>query len=825
MILAKIKKDKKGNENIVLKLEHDPNEADGKFSELESFWNSIHTLQDKGKFWFNKKQTPIYSFEILSDKEGAKFYFSIPKQYKNIIAKKLNAVYPYIEINEVEEDPIKKFKELNDEFIESFELRLTEHYSQPLKLKDSTQTFLNNLLNSINHSDEEEISLIQVLVKPLPESWNKKQMTMKIGKFHNSNIVVKILVYILGVIITSLAMLVSGGKIGSMKDITNQNNKEDKTEEQKFGKPCFNVSIRLATKSKDLIIAKENAKSISSAFTNLDNKNSLRPIKINFSYIEEREMNKRKMKNQVFNSTELTQVTSLPGAKVNADNVIKTSIKMPYDNNVPTKGIVFGISNKKPVAFPMIPLSKEKYKELHEKYEKIIDNICKPRLVLGQMGTGKSEWIINYAISLAKMGVGLIVVDPKNDTQQRLIESLPDELMHLVDYIDLGDLAYPAAMNIFRKRKKNDPTEISLIVTSLINFFKKEFGKSWGFAMQQLIQMTGNAILLDDVSTLYEFQLMLTSKEYREKIINKMEEMLEDKNTKSKVMLKELLHYWKQFNSMSPKEQRTTISSTMNKIGVFMANRLIRAIVSQRESYDFRKAGDEGRITIINIPEGILNPENTRLLASFINKAIWLDFQSRAEISIHERYPTVWLIEEAHEVIDEEFIGVLTKSRGYRLGVTILTQGLTNFDNKGMKEIKELILTNCKNKILFRLGHQDARALAEEMSVTPFDLMNLPDYHFYGKILLDGGKVSNTFFAKSLPPAEVLRSYDEFKYNHKSGKLSIDEIEEELDKRHNIQNTLTIYNMSSNEEEDTNMQEVNDVKSKKRMNSPIKVLQ
>src|SRR6185312_7400763 len=113
------------------------------------------------------------------------------------------------------------------------------------------------------------------------------------------------------------------------------------------------------------------------------------------------------------------------------------------DKDIPSSGIVFGRSpqqDNKLVAFPMKTISVEKYDEIYEQYEKLIDNLCKPRLVLGQMGTRKSEWIVNYALSLVNAGLSVILVDPKNDTQERLIESIPENKINKIDYLNLGDL-------------------------------------------------------------------------------------------------------------------------------------------------------------------------------------------------------------------------------------------------------------------------------------------------------------------------------------------------------------------------------------------------
>lgn len=95
-----------------------------------------------------------------------------------------------------------------------------------------------------------------------------------------------------------------------------------------------------------------------------------------------------------------------------------------------------------------------------------------------------------------------------------------------------------------------------------------------------------------------------------------------------------------------------------------------------------------------------------------------------------------------------------------------------------------MILTNCKNKIAFRLGRQDASEFKEEFEPLGFsDLANCPDYHFYGKILLPDGNVSNLFFGEAPSMAIKLRNYDDFVKKHQSGKFTVDEIENELEER------------------------------------------
>lgn len=420
------------------------------------------------------------------------------------------------------------------------------------------------------------------------------------------------------------------------------------------------------------------------------------------------------------------------------------------------------------------------------KNSQIIDNLVKHRLIMGGQGSGKSEFVTTLAINGLKRGVPFILMDPKFDTQKRLIESIPDEYIDSIEFLDLGDLLYPPALNIFRKRKDNDPTENSLIVTSFISYMKKQFDRSWGYNIERTLQMTTDAILLDDTSTMSEFYFMLTEQTYRQAIIEVIKAKLSEPHVDNKSRLKQLLKYWSDYEARYEKNPISTnkeIEPIMNKIGSFIGNRFINAIVSQRESYDFKKAGDMGKSVIINIPEGIINQDNMALLSGFISKAIWADYQSRDDTEMAKRYPVQWLIDEAHTMIDSEIVGIMQKARSRRLGLNLITQTLASLDMRGTK-ISDIIMDNCKTKLIFKIGYVDARILCDEFApLTTKDLSDCPDYHYYGRILLPNGTISKPFYAHAPMPAPVLRSYDNYKENHRSGKLTIGQIEDDIEDR------------------------------------------
>lgn len=723
---------------------------------------------------------PVFTFGIMSEGNDTIFYIVFPEQYENIFIKKYAAINSYIQFEEIE-DPLIAFVQKQEKEqlynVSGYEMKLLkEDENKHLKMKDAERQFMPNLLNAMNNAESTDRSIVEISIQAVAELKDREfNNKLTKGLFTVTDCAFKGLGFILD------TCVMNGQLSKREEELPFQKRSEKNNQQNQVTLLKFNTNIRLMSKSIDIKCVEDNIKGMSAVFSDLSDGNSLVPIKLKYEH-----MYSRNMKNSsILTTYEIVQFLHLPDKSISAGNIQSSNCKKLQDRNVANEGLVFGDWNNVNVAFPMekLPLSKEEFKRRYKAIERIVDNRSKPILILGQQGTGKSEFIINFTLSLAAMNMGVFVVDPKNDTQQRLIESLPEEYLSRLVYINFGDTQYPPSMNIFRKRHENDPTENSLIVTSFISLMKKEFSKNWGFKIQRTLQMTAEAILLHNPSTLNEFELMLTEREFREYMIEFMKALITDEEVKGKAHIKKLIRYWEQFNSLDDKVIVKEVEPVMNQIGVFLSNRVIKSIVSQNESFDFRKAADEGKIIIINLPEGVLG-DNTKLLSSMVNKAIWLDIQTRANQDLQERFPVGWIIDEAHELVDDEFIGVLTKARAYRLGLVLATQGLTNFKHRGMDDIRELILTNCKNKITFRLGAFDSRDLCEEFQpLTPNDLQNCPDYHFYGKILLETGKVSDPFFAHALYPAKKLRNYDQFLMKHRSGKHTVDEVEDMLEQR------------------------------------------
>jgi hypothetical protein len=81
-------------------------------------------------------------------------------------------------------------------------------------------------------------------------------------------------------------------------------------------------------------------------------------------------------------------------------------------------------------------------------------------------------------------------------------------------------------------------------------------------------------------------------------------------------------------------------------------------------------------------------------------------------------------------------------------GVTAANQYLHQWP----EDVRRSVLGNAGTLISFRVGAEDAAFMAREMQPTfdALDLINLPNHHFYIRLMIDGAP-SHPFSATTLP--------------------------------------------------------------------------
>jgi len=396
--------------------------------------------------------------------------------------------------------------------------------------------------------------------------------------------------------------------------------------------------------------------------------------------------------------------------------------------------------NKNPITFFAVT----NYRDIRRKFGIKEKNRRGHIYIVGKTGTGKSTLIQNMVISDVNDGNGLALIDPHGDLSEGILNFVPRRRIKDVIYFNPGDTDYPIAFNPLESVHSD---QHHLVASGLISVFKKIWSEFWGPRLEHILRNTILTLLERPNSTILDIPKLLTDKDFRGEIIGKVKNQ-------------QVREFWfSEFEKYSAYLKTEAVSPILNKMGQFLTSFPLRNIVGQKENtFDIRKVMDEGKILIVNLAKGNIGEDNCSLLGAMIVTKIWLAALSRADLPEEKRKPFYMYVDEIHSFLTLSFADILSESRKYGLNLTLAHQYIDQLDEK----IKGAIFGNVGTVISFRVGIEDAEHLAKQFYpiFNQNDLINLPNYHIYLKLMVDGA-TSQPFNAITLPPPERVRSYKE----------------------------------------------------------------
>jgi len=358
--------------------------------------------------------------------------------------------------------------------------------------------------------------------------------------------------------------------------------------------------------------------------------------------------------------------------------------------------------------------------------------------VIGKTGMGKSTLLENLAIQDIQNDEGLIFIDPHGSTAVKLLEYVPHHRVDDVVYFAPHDTDFPIAFNVLETVSKE---RRNAVAGGLMSAFKKIWVDSFSSRMEYLLNYTLLALLDVPGSTLLGINRLLSDKQYRKYVVDKVEDTL-------------VKNFWlTEFEKYSTSYATEAVAPIQNKVGQFIASPMIRNIVGQEVStIDFRTFMDQKKIVIINISKGIIGPENMRLLGGMLITKIQLAAMSRANLDEDalKRIPNTYLyVDEFQNFANESFAEILSESRKYKLCLTVANQ----YIDQMTEEVRNAVIGNVGTFISFRVGSTDAELMEKEFApnFVAEDMVNLGFTQMYLKLMIDGIG-SRPFSANSLPP-------------------------------------------------------------------------
>lgn len=362
--------------------------------------------------------------------------------------------------------------------------------------------------------------------------------------------------------------------------------------------------------------------------------------------------------------------------------------------------------------------------------------------ILGKSGTGKSVLLSNLIVQNINNGEGICVVDPHGELVEEILHLIPDHRVKDVIYFNPADTDFHVGFNVIAL---DDPKYKHLVASGLMGIFTKIWANAWSSRMEYILNNAILALLDTPGTTLLGIPRLLVDKDYRQMIIG---------NLKDPVVKAFWVHEYEQWREQFRNE---AIAPIQNKVGQFLSTSIIRNVVGQSKStIDIFKIMNEGKIFLVNVSKGRVGEDNSALLGGMIITKIQLAAMERVRIPENERRDFYLYVDEFQNFATDSFANILSEARKYRLNLTIAHQYTAQLSNENGTAVRDAVFGNVGTMIIFRVGADDAEFIEKEFEpeFTAQDLVNLPNFHIYLKLMIDG-VTSRPFSASTLPPMKI----------------------------------------------------------------------
>jgi CxxC-x17-CxxC domain-containing protein len=358
--------------------------------------------------------------------------------------------------------------------------------------------------------------------------------------------------------------------------------------------------------------------------------------------------------------------------------------------------------------------------------------------LLGKSGTGKSVLMFNMIIQNIQNGEGVCVVDPHGELVESVLSAIPPHRVKDVVYFNPADAEHHIGFNVL---ELIDPQYKHLVASGLMGIFTKIWANAWSARMEYILNNAILALLDTPGTTLLGIPRMLVDKDYRQKIIS---------NLKDPVIKAFWVH---EYEAWQDKFRNEAIAPIQNKVGQFLSTSIIRNVVGQSKStINIFDIMNEGKIFLVNVSKGRIGEDNSGLLGGMIITKIQLAAMERVRIPEDSRKDFYLYVDEFQNFVTDAFAGILSEARKYRLNLTVAHQYTAQLISDKSTAVRDAVFGNVGTMIIFRVGSDDAEFLESEFDpeFTPQDIVNLPNYKIYLKLMIDG-VTSRPFSAKTLP--------------------------------------------------------------------------
>lgn len=669
------------------------------------------TLAIKGvKFTYRIKEKTY--FDIILEPKMAHFFLSVHSRWAKFIELKMQNIWPKCAIEEVPQSELNGF---NSSHCAVCDIRLRKHNIFSLKTTTKDLDPLNSMLAVLHDmTDGDKVRVSFVFDSMNRNDWvtnadgiykkykkgivpRRAQITradMWQGFWKSAEVCLNWYIQMRMLIIDGMMSCLSLGRHTEDEKLENILTKiQEKDMENKkllldgsitrdtlckIKSPVFNTNIRIVSKSPNSERRTTNLHTVANSFKDLTGDNELQTVELT-------EKGQKKRLEQVLNfkknwsidknilsDEEVSKMIQLPQItlqlKHNLNSIDTREIKLPQE--ILEGNISIGTANYKQKAFTTYwPTDK--------------NLISLPKVVIGPMGSGKSEYTIRFAREAKKAGHGCIVFDYIKDCDLSERIKTPDSVViNMADMDNLFALAYP---EIEPGEDKNDRLRAANLLSRqmeyLINSLTTEVDMQLKPRMSRYLDAASKVVFIHKGAKVADVFNVLIDAKVRMKYIQLAQESGCFGEGDTEIDDLESLNDYqitKVDNIVDGKKVKTEVKALIgtneskiegiiDRLSMLNKDIYLRAMMKADINYEhnFSKWMNEGKTVLIQMPENVFTSKQVKdTICTYFMGRVWLSALTRGQSNI------VHIItDEAHQVPTAATLLTSVITEGRKFGI------------------------------------------------------------------------------------------------------------------------------------------------------------
>jgi len=335
--------------------------------------------------------------------------------------------------------------------------------------------------------------------------------------------------------------------------------------------------------------------------------------------------------------------------------------------------------------------------------------------ICGSTGTGKSkllEYLVRQDIEAhRKSKCGLLLIDPHGSLYDSLVRWLAwNKIDRPIVPIDLRQDDWVVGYNILRQRPNVDT---AVLINNFVQAMAHVWGESGTKSTPRFARWASNVLW-----ALYEKKLTLLEAVLLTDHLRKDKRYLLTEGLSHPALVND----WAYANSLKPGDFDVEVSSTINRLRVFMMTQKLQHMFGQNgRSLDLGKALSEGQIILVNLAteKNRVSEEDGALFATLLLTDLWTAARERGKgTDAKQVKPFYVYCDEFQNFVTPTMAKNLDQARGFGLHLTLANQFPRQILHTGAQgeQVYDSLMVNARSKIVFETrGEENLRPLALDL--------------------------------------------------------------------------------------------------------------